>query len=186
MKKRNLAAVVALGYLTFGIYSLYWLYSTRKALVAQNGNPKSIPPFSLLLIGIIGLTCGAIMPLVAAALGSDGIANVTSPSAPLIYSVAVLVGVAAFVAGIPLSIWWFWRFCAVLHQVIKKTNPHTIFFIGLLLYLLNLLPVWTLIAQNDINLAIAEGSLPVVAGETLPAETTSWPPKTPPAATPEA
>jgi hypothetical protein len=42
MKKRNLAAVVILGLITFGLYDLYWLSSTRKEMIAKGYQVASL------------------------------------------------------------------------------------------------------------------------------------------------
>ena len=52
VKQRNPALVAILGLITFGIYALYWLYSTKKELVEKGAQ---IPTFILIIIPIANI-----------------------------------------------------------------------------------------------------------------------------------
>ena len=52
VKERNPVLVAVLGLVTFGIYAIYWLYSTKKEMV---GLGAQIPTFFLIIIPIVNI-----------------------------------------------------------------------------------------------------------------------------------
>ena len=57
MKKRNVAAVVILTIITFGIYGIYWGYVTARDLQKESGEEK-IPLTALLALLILSSNAG--------------------------------------------------------------------------------------------------------------------------------
>ncbi len=52
MKKRSVAAVIILSFVTFGLYPLFWYYFTKEEMVKQGA---SIPTCWLWLVPIVGI-----------------------------------------------------------------------------------------------------------------------------------
>lgn len=146
MKKRNIAAVVILHIITLGIYFFYWAYATRKDLVAQHGDPKSIPAFKWLV-----LPFALLIPLPFLFL-SLPFSEATEPN------VFVILGIFAdlitlVIASMAVFLWWFYHYCKVAWAVTKgiEFTPSYVMFI--MTILCNIPVIWQALMQNDINKA---------------------------------
>lgn len=146
-KKRNLIAVLALTIVTFGIYYLFWLYFTRKEIVASSGNPKAIPSYWVLfapfLIGLLLL----IIPLIilgAAGENSDTFANGMS-------AFFGIVGVLLILSGCGVIFWWNYLYCKALSAVTKGMDLTTSYVLFIVTNLFGVGIIWQLLAQNDMN-----------------------------------
>ena len=103
-----------LSFLTLGVYSVYWLYHTTKELRKYTG--ETIPHFGYMIV-----------PTLAATL--LGILSVLTQEPALII---ILIISAFLVLGI--SLWWYWKYCAVASIAIKKEySTGLLFFLFLLL-----------------------------------------------------
>jgi hypothetical protein len=143
MKKRHPAAVLLLPIVTLGIYCIYWFYATRKELVARNKDEKSIPPVLVLFLPLIGLGLLVLLAL----MGGHGEATPTAISVILI-----TLGIAGVLAALVVPLWWTWRYCKVLTPITKGLDFTQLYVLYVVLAgVCNLLIVWMLLVQLDIN-----------------------------------
>ncbi len=154
MKYRNPFKVLLFSIITLGIYDLYWLESTRKALTKKTA--IKVPSIWLLISPVIAFIAGMILIVVAAAqtIPSDNLLNdtygtqvaTTSPSGP-----AFVAGVILFYAGIlavfAISFYWFWRFSKAVSAYTKGEMSFPVAF--LLLWVLHLIGV--MFIQDQFN-----------------------------------
>jgi carbon starvation protein CstA len=154
MKKRHPAAVVLLPFVTLGIYCVYWLYNTRKELLARVTEKDSIPPLVVLLLPFLLVVVLLVVGLLTGSQGDDsGVAD-----GPLgvsgVISIA-LIGIFMVGAVVALPLWWFWKYCKTAAIVTKgyggmdQTQLYILFVA--IVWLCGLLPVWMLITQLDYN-----------------------------------
>jgi hypothetical protein len=157
MKKRNPAAVLLLPFVTLGIYMVYWLYATRKEIVARNNNPNSIPPVIVLFAPVL-LLIALFFAIIMIAWNDDG----TAANNLLIMFLAI-IGFAA-IAIVPL--WWFWRYCKTVAETTRGMDATQLYVLYVVISWLCTLPsVWMLITQMEFNKLIeAEEAAPHHAG----------------------
>lgn len=130
MKKRNPIAVAIFGLITFGIYGLYWLASTRKTLVQTT--KLSVPSIWVLIVPFIvavSLYAVAFIPLILSAPASEG-----SELPPSFMALFAAYGLAIFLMAI-VQIYWFFKYSRAVDAYTDKQMSTAISFI--LLYLLN-------------------------------------------------
>lgn len=147
MKKRNPIAVLALSYVTLGIYVVYWLYATRKEIVSQNGNEKSIPPVKSMYLPLLGLVLIGLLQLIVNG-KPDGTASAVVVAINII---SALGGIAAFVAVIYCSFRFMWRYCLAAHALAQGTDGKTLFWLWFIGSLFGLGPIAMLMIQSDLN-----------------------------------
>ena len=144
MKHRNLLPTVILGYVTLGIYGLYWLIVTRRSLVEKLGNKKAVPSVLLLFVPFF-LIAAAI--IVAVLFRSNTAANI----------MIILTYLIALIVGPIISIYWFYKFTNALHQVAQGIDPILHLVLAIIMWSVGLGPVWLLLAQNEINKYLESG-----------------------------
>jgi len=144
MKKRKPGVVLLLPFVTLGIYCIYWLYATRKELLARHGqSPNGIPPVSILFLPMIVLIALAFTSFMITA----GSGNMTAEN---IITVIVIIGGIAALLVVPLL--WFWRYCHVASEVTKTMDFAQMYVLYVvLIWLCSLAPVWMLIMQIEFN-----------------------------------
>lgn len=144
MQKRNLLKMLLLNIITLGIYQFYWLYSTRKELVAH-GN-TNIPRMIFLFIPPLVLVAAAAVYALAQAFTS-GEGN-TGPLNVLIFIVAAL----AVIAWPIVAVWWLWQYCIAIEAITKQRfSRQFAFWLGILISMFGPWMIWTLIIQNEYN-----------------------------------
>lgn len=145
MKKRSLPVILLLALVTLHIYVFFWLYATRKDLVRQAGNPKAIPRLIWLflpaIVFIVVLLAGALTSLSGA------------PGNSIVKASAFLVGPLGIIGLFVIPLWWFYHYFTVLHKVTQGSEPVLLYVIWIICLFVGFLPVWMLLAQNDINKA---------------------------------
>ena len=152
MRYRKLGAVVGFGFLTLGIYSACWLYSTRKDVVATTGDPKSVPSFWWLLAGPIALFSLPVFSLVFSS-AHPTVSGVKTGT----HIALVILGIAAGLACVVIPIWWDWKFSNAVAKITQGNSAALLFWMGIFLYACSLIPIWSLIIQEDINKMLANG-----------------------------
>jgi hypothetical protein len=93
MKQRNILTLILLNIVTIGFYSIYWLYDTRKEMVAKGQN---IPSFGWLIWPWLIWGASFFIPVLA----GDG------PTASILLAVSLL----GYFAIIGIYLWWFWPY----------------------------------------------------------------------------
>jgi hypothetical protein len=110
MQKRSIAAVIILSLITIGIYTVYWLISTRKELVNRGAN---IPGLMLLFAPFIVLAAIAALQLILQlgfAITSPGdLPTRTIPHVLEIFTIGLAV--LAVLASIPITVYWTYKYC---------------------------------------------------------------------------
>jgi len=143
MKKRNPAAVLLLPFVTFGIYCIYWLYATRRELVAHNQQPQSIPPVSVLFLPACFLI--TIILVLAVMNGNDG----SGTGMNIAFIILTVAGIASLVM---LPLWWFYRYCRAASATVKQMDFAQMYVLYIAItWLVGLFPVWMLIVQLELN-----------------------------------
>jgi hypothetical protein len=129
MKKRDPLVVILLTLVTFGIYGLYWLYSTREEMVKKSAK---IPPFWILLLPLL-LFVAALLEIVVHFVSL----NNNSTTVTITNGAAILLGVGALI-GIPYSIYFMYKFCGGLAKVTRKRlNQNSCFLLFIVLTILS-------------------------------------------------
>jgi hypothetical protein len=190
MKKRNPLAVFFLGIITFGIYDLYWLYSTKKVL-----NEKTkfhTPTIWLLIVPFIVLIAGYTTLFTAAGLSntsnSYGPTTVNNSSSnhiahPGIFFASLVFIFIGFLATFVISIFWFFRFSKAINEYTQGKMSTAISF--LILWLIHLIGV--ALIQDTFN-DMSEGGPPnqaVPVAASVPQPVSQQPTNTPDTAPPQ-
>ena len=120
MKIRSIVTLIALSFLTFGVYTLFWLRDTRKELL-RTGVKILLPVKVLLfpyiaLIGVPVLQFGVrfLMSFTSAGGGAD------MNSLRVLNIISLLVGILSLLISIPLTIFWFYRYCQAIEIITNK------------------------------------------------------------------
>lgn len=162
MKKRHPAAVLLLPIVTLGIYCVYWLYATRRELLARTGNNNAIPSVFILFLPfilLVGLVIAGALASGDASLAPGEADAETSLGVVSVISIILIIGF--FIGGIfVLPLWWFWKYCkAVVAVTGNKGMDFTQLYVlyVAIVWLCGVAPVWMLITQLDFN-KIADGN----------------------------
>jgi len=182
MKHREVWKVIVFGIITLGIYDIYWLYSTRKEMVALG---QKIPRLIILFLPIIALLATALIQFIAGlASGSASVNGDMTRGVPAVVNIiTILLGVLSVIGMIVISIYWFYQYSKAVYMVTAGQVS-----IGLsmgLLILLNAVNVgfvWCAIIQDGLNKVgqpspVGQPVQPVAAGFTPP--TNPMPPTDP-------
>lgn len=143
MKKRNLIAFILLCLLTCGIYLIYWIYKTRLAFIAENGNEASVPPLSYVY--------GPLLVLVAVAVilfwfgDSDAVAILSTV-------VAMSAAITAIIMGFVLM----YRLCIVSGEIFKTNDGVSIFWLWIVGTIFAAVPLGPVLIQYNMNQHLAE------------------------------
>lgn len=156
MKRRHVLAVLGLSFVTLGIYVVYWLYKTRKEMLAYLPDQKAIPRvlilflpfFAMIALMIVGGIIGAAFPYDSAA------ANTIS-------ALTVIVAMLAFLAILVVSFWWFYKYFKAVEAVTHGEDAMLLYTLWIILTLIGFGPIWVLIVQNDFNKFIDNGFRPI-------------------------
>jgi hypothetical protein len=164
MKKRNPAAVFFLSIITFGIYDLYWLVSTKNVM---NQRVKDrVPTIAMLFLPWIVVAAGYI--LMFASGGSSTHTSSTSfygdttttassnPSNPGLLLVAIGLILVGFLLTFILNAIWFFRYSKAVNEYTNGKMSTAVTF--LILYLVHLIGV--ALIQDTFNDMIDGGATP--------------------------
>jgi hypothetical protein len=158
MKQRSIAAVIILGLVTLNLYDIYWIWATRKELVARGAK---IPPFWWLflpLIAMFGIVLVQFGLRYALAAGGD------SPAGTIINALSIGIGVLLLFLMIPLAYYWAYRYCQAVDWITKgKLNTGQAFALLIVTNIFSVGFVWPGIVQshfNDLNTAAANPPAP--------------------------
>ncbi len=171
MNKRSPAMVLVLTVVTLGIYSIYWLYITRKELKAKVGaSDTSWPvsylfaPFALILLMFF------VMLLVQ-----------SSPNQMTGFSaIYFLVGAIAVLLLIVLPFIWFHKFTKLVTLATPKSE-NNLYLFWVLFYLFQVSFIWPTLVQSHLNSHVDEDQT-----TPTPAPSTPITPSTPPPVAPVA
>lgn len=150
MKQRNVGMVIFLSFITLGIYTLYWMYDTRKELMARGA--KDIPSVWILIAPVV-VTLLLLFMLFILLLGSS------SPGQS--YSLQwVILGLFYFLSTLVwmgLWIFWIYKYSQAVDMVTRSQTSFMLSFgLGLALFLVGVFFVWPGIIQDGFN-KVAEG-----------------------------
>lgn len=125
MKKRNIFAVIIFSIITFGIYDLFWLASTKRVL--NEKNKEHVPTLWLLFAPILMLVLVAILQYVVH-LSSNGTSN------SVVNIISILLGIAGVLGVIIVPFYWFFKYSKAVNEYTNGAMSTAVTF--LLLYLL--------------------------------------------------
>lgn len=175
MKRRHVLAVLGLSFVTLGIYVIYWLYKTRKELLAYHPNKNAVPRvlilfvpvFAILGIAIVGGIIGAAFPYGSA--GENTMSVLT-----------VILIMLAMLGGLVVSFWWFYQYFKAVEAVTHGEDAMLLYTLWIILTLIGFGPIWVLIVQNDFNKFIDNGFRPIKMPAAYPPAQQQWQPPMPP------
>jgi hypothetical protein len=110
MKKRNPVTVLLLSFITLGIYYLYRLYVTRQEMVKKGAK---IPPFWIIFFSPVLLLFVAFSQILV-----HFIFQADSSFIKIVNVISVLFGIVALI-GIPLLIYFLYKFCGGVEKITK-------------------------------------------------------------------
>jgi hypothetical protein len=159
VKKRHVLAVLALSYLTLGIYVIYWLYRTRKDLLQFTADKQAIPKVITMFIPVFVLV--GLVILLGVSAGIMSINGESSTAMAALSVVATIAIIGAVVAIFVVSFWWFYRYFQTIEQVVQGNEAMLFYTMWIALTLFGIGPVWVLIVQSDLNKFIDNGYHPL-------------------------
>lgn len=157
MKRRHVLAVLGLSYLTLGIYVLYWLYKTRKELLQFLPDKKAIPRVFLLFVPVLVLIGMVIISIAWGAMTIENYAD-AGQTFSVTFTVLLILGVIGIFV---VSFWWFYKYFQALEAVTKGNDAMLMYGLWIGLTLVGAGPVWTLVAQSDLNKFIENDYRPI-------------------------
>jgi hypothetical protein len=151
MRKRSLAMVVILGLITFGIYQLYWLISTRKEMVQRGAY---VPRVLILFLPLIALAVLALLQLLLqvgfSAVSAEGAPTATGPHILEIFMVTFAI--LAAIALIPVTFYWIYKYCQAAERVTGgQITTNFAFAMYALLTIFGVGFIWPAIVQDTFN-----------------------------------
>lgn len=145
MMYRNPVKVLLLSIFTVGLYIIYWLFTTSREMAKRNIKLPSVWLFALPFVVNIGLI--VLTSAVSAFLNENGS---TYHFVNLV--LFPIVTIAFIFAVLPLSIWWFWKYCGGIQVVTNgRLAQGSSFGLWFLLSLFGAGVVWPMIIQNYFN-----------------------------------
>jgi preprotein translocase subunit SecG len=156
MQKRGVIEVILLSFLTLGIYELYWLYQTRKELVARGAR---IPRAIWLLAPAVGITLVALMQFVMrfvldASINATTSGDMFEPNGfkMAVNIISIIFGVIFILGIIPYTLYWFYKYCQGVELATKgKTSFALSFGSWVALSAISLFFIWPGIMQDSFN-----------------------------------
>jgi uncharacterized membrane protein len=146
MRYRNIVFVIVMSIVTFGIYDIYWVFSTRNELVKKHCN---VPSPWLIFAPILGLIGVAFLQIAVHLLAVD---NPDASIRVIANVISVFVGIVSVIGIIPLAIYWTWKYSQAVEKVTNKglTAGFT-FAMAMLLTVLGAGVLWPPIVQYQFN-----------------------------------
>lgn len=127
MKNRSLLSMLILTIVTLGIYQLYWLFLTQKEMSSKGYRVPSVfillAPY-LTLVAIMLLNVGN--NFVFSSVDGGGGSNVLS-------LISLIIGLIAFIALIPVALFWYYRYCKAIELVTDGTFPFDMSYLSIIL-----------------------------------------------------
>lgn len=150
MQKRNIFTVMFFSLITFGIYMIFWLKFTRDEMVA---NGKKIPKLIWLLIPFVAFAGICLLQLLAHFVLVSGVdSNGVGGGNTIVNILSVIVGVAAVIAIIPLTIYWIYQYCKAVEEITNGQTPLGLSFsLWLVMAFIGFLFIWPGIIQDGFN-----------------------------------
>jgi hypothetical protein len=145
MQQRNLLKMFLLTLVTLGIYQIYWLYATRKEMIARGG--LSIPRVIVLFLPLLLLVAGFILLAITSSLTGNSSSGVTPANV-----IVLIVCIISMIAWPIISIWWTWRYAVAVEATTEhRMSRDLVFWTWLLLVFISSPVVWMLMVQNEFN-----------------------------------
>jgi len=160
MQKREIWKVILFGFITFGIYDIYWLITTRREMV-QKG--ETIPSVWLVFAPLLGLLLSALLQIVTRIIFTDTTTNgiASSGTVNTINILSLLLSLIAIIASIPLWIYWTYKYSkAVEHVTNGQTSFNTAFWLALVLGFFGVSFIWPGLIQDGFNKVSENGTPP--------------------------
>ena len=145
MKKRGLIFVTVMSIVTFGIYDIYWLISTRNELVKRGQN--ILTPW-VFLAPVLGLIAVGIMQLIA-----HNLLTASSSSAITTLNViSVIIGIISVLTIVPLAIYFTWQYSKAVGVVTKDAlTAELCFVVALVTNVMGFWFIWPIVVQYYFN-----------------------------------
>jgi len=154
MTKRNPWLVLLFSLITLGIYTLYWLYVTRKEMVAVLQDKKAVWPVIILFAPYLAILGAAILYGVSSFVFTSVESDQFFAQQPTALNIVLfLVGGISTVLAIVLPFIWFYKFCRAIYTVSRHTETGLLFGLWIALNIFAVGAIWYVIAQNDLNKA---------------------------------
>jgi len=158
MQKRSLGQMILYSVITLGIYQIFWLYYTKREMVAKG---YKIPPFKLLFLPLLALL--AIIPLQFLSLMNSAGNSDASGATILITVVSLFLGIIFLIAIIPITLYWYYKYCQAVALVTKdELTFATSYALFIVLSVLSVSFVWPFIVQESFNKVTDDGFTPTV------------------------
>jgi hypothetical protein len=141
MQKRNPWIILLLSIVTLGIYTIYWLYVTRKEMVAVLNDKKAIWPVSVLAAPLAVILALIVLQLVIN--GAEG----------AVVASFFLVSAIAMLALLVLPFIWFYKYSNAIAKVSHHTDHVTLYVLWIVLNFVGVGFIWLVLAQNEMNKA---------------------------------
>lgn len=154
MKNRSAIAVVLLSFITLGIYTLFWLRDTRKELIDAG---QKLPPVKLLLLPFLLLPTVALLQFISrfvinTSSSSSDLMTATNSATALLNIASLLVGMLAILVILPLTFYWFYKYCKAAEGASQGQISFAISFILFVaLSIFSLSFIWPGIMQSEFN-----------------------------------
>lgn len=149
MKRRHILAVLALSYLTLGIYTIYWLYRTRLDLLQHLPDKNAIPRVIIMFIPWLAVIGSLIVAFILSAILRQN--DPDSVAAGVVAILSVIIMIAGFIAILIVSFWWFYRYFQALEQAVQGNDAMLHYTLWVVFTLFGIGPVWVVLAQSDLN-----------------------------------
>ena len=148
MKNRSVLTVILFSFLTLGIYTLFWLRDTRKELLKTG---VKILPVKVLFMPFAAIVGVALLQFILR-FSLMNSSNTVSGSQAAGNILSTVIGIAGVIVVIPLTIFWFYRYCQAVETITNKQTSLGVSF-GLLLVLnfVGFSFVWPGIIQDAFN-----------------------------------
>lgn len=147
MTQREPWKVVVFGIITLGIYDIFWLYSTRKEMVALG---QQIPRVIWLFLPYIVFLALLVVQMVMLGVLSDASRSSTGFN---ILNVVILIGeIIAIFASIPVWLYWFYKYSQAIAAMTRNKMPFGMAYgLSILFSVYGLSSVWAGMIQYEFN-----------------------------------
>ena len=142
MKKRNLGIMILLTFVTLGIYTMVWIYKSRKEVTTILQNDKAIKPFIWLLAPLLILIALFFIIFLV-----NFISNSDSNT---VGTVVTAFGFLAVLGTFAIPFWWFVGYFKAVHAATGGNDFSLLYGIWVISFLVGV-PIWILLVQNDLN-----------------------------------
>jgi hypothetical protein len=163
MKHREVWKVIIFGLITLGIYDIYWLYATRKEMIALGAK---VPRVIIMFIPLFVLLGAMVLTIIGEAILAHATAENSAGPVTVGFNIFVAsIILLSVVALIVIPFIWLYKYCQAVGTVTHgMTGVGLSYFLGLIFGLANVSFIWFGIIQDSFNkigtLQAAQASVP--------------------------